>query len=112
MTMEFLNRAALVVRPKQPYIDWANAFDDGGPQYDPDLHQVKIFLIDEAEDTRDIKKVVRRLRPAIFEEELNSWMRDPDVWPPQRTLKVFLDWFQVEACELVLDLGKRPIDYD
>ncbi len=112
MTMEFVNRTALVVRPKQPYIDWANSFDDGGPKYDPDLHQAKVFLIDEAADTRDIKKVVRRLWPAIFEEELNSWMRDPDVWPQRRTLKVFVEWFEVEVCELVFDLGKKPIDYD
>ncbi len=62
----------LQVRPKQPYINWANSFDYGGPEYDPDHHQAKVFLIDEVTDTRDTKKVVRRLWPAIFEEELNS----------------------------------------
>jgi hypothetical protein len=112
MTTEFLNRTALVVRPKQPYIDWADSFDDGGPKYDPDHHQAKVFLIDEVADTRDIKKVVRRCWQAIFEEELNSWMRDPDVWPHRQTLKVFLEWFEVEVCDVVLDLGKGPIDYD
>ncbi len=112
MTMEFMNRMALVVRPKHLYIDWADSFDDGGPKYDPDQHQAKVFLIDEVADTRDIKKVVRRYWQAIFEEELNSWMRDPDVWPQRRTLKVFLEWFDVEVCDVVLDLGKGPIDYD
>ncbi len=112
MTMEFVNRTALVVRPKQPYIDWADSFDDGGPKYDPDHHQAKVFLIDEVEDTRDIKKVVRRCWQAIFEEEINSWMRDPDVWPQRRTLKVFLEWFEVEVCDVVLDLGRGPIDHD
>jgi len=73
---------------------------------------VKVFLIDELANTCDIKKVARRLWPAIFEEELSSWMRDPDVWPPRRALKVFLEWFEVEACDLVLDLGRGPIDYD
>jgi len=112
MTMEFVNRTALVVRPKRPYIDWADSFDDGGPKYDPDLHQAKGFLVDEVADTRDIKKVLRRCWHAIFEEELNSWIRDPDAWPHRRTLKVFLEWFEVEVCDVVFDLGKEPINCD
>ena len=35
MSMEHVDRMALVVRPKQPYVDWANSVDDGGPEYAP-----------------------------------------------------------------------------
>jgi len=63
-------------------------------------------------DASDLKKVLRRYWRGIFEEELNGWMRDPDVWPRRRTLKVFLDWFEVEVCDLVVDLGRGPIHYD
>ncbi len=27
-----INRAALIVRPKQPYAEWANSMDDGDPK--------------------------------------------------------------------------------
>ncbi len=31
--MRLLNRTAITIRPKQPYIDWANSFSDGGPTF-------------------------------------------------------------------------------
>ncbi len=81
----------LVLRPKQPYIDWANSFEDDGPKYDPDHHNPMAFLIDDVVDIRNIKRVVRCYWKTIFEEPLNGWMRDPDVWPRRRTLKVFFE---------------------
>lgn len=27
-----INRAGLIVRPKQPYVDWANSVEDDGPR--------------------------------------------------------------------------------
>ena len=44
MSMEHLDRMALMVSPKQPYIDWANSFDDGGPDYDPSARSASVFL--------------------------------------------------------------------
>ena len=29
--MKLVDKAAIVVKPKQPYVDWANSFDDEGP---------------------------------------------------------------------------------
>ena len=51
-----INRAALIVRPKQPYVDWANSVDDEGPRAilqelrtDPSIYLVEI--IDSLEDS-------------------------------------------------------------
>ena len=68
MTVESLDRMALVVRPSQPYIDWANSFDDGGPKYDPEHHHAKVYLIDEVVDPSDIKRMLRRYWRDIFAE--------------------------------------------
>lgn len=35
MNMERIDRMALIVRPRQPYIDWANGSGDDGSMYDP-----------------------------------------------------------------------------
>ena len=110
--MEYVDRMALLVRPKQPYIEWANSFDGGGPQYESTQHSAKIYLIDEVTDPSDVKKVVRRYWRDIFEEELNAWMRTPEVWPNRRTLGVFLQWFDVKVCDMVTDLGSLPIQYE
>lgn len=110
--MEYPDRLALLIRRKLPYIDWANSFDDGGPKYDLEIHRPTTYLIDEVVDTLDLKKVLRRYWRDIFEEQLNSWMRAPDVWPQRRTYSVFLQWFDVEVCDMVIDLGRWPIQYD
>ena len=101
-----------MIRRKQPYIDWANSFDDDGPKYNDERDHATVFLIDEVVDASDIQKVLRRYWRDIFDEQLNSWMRDPDDWPQRRTFSVFMKWFEVEICDLVVDLGRWPIQYD
>jgi hypothetical protein len=32
--MKTINRMVVTIIPRQPYIDWANGFDDGGPKMD------------------------------------------------------------------------------
>ena len=34
MKAQIINRTALTVIPKQPYIRWANSLDDDGPKLD------------------------------------------------------------------------------
>jgi len=107
--MDDVDRMALIVRPRQPYIDWANAFDDGGPKFDPAAHRPRVYLIDEIADPIDLHKALRNHWRDIFEEELEGWMRDADDWPSPRTQKVFLQWFDVEVAELVTNMGQSPL---
>ena len=112
MSMEHLDRMALVIRPKQPYVDWANSFDDDGPEYDPSARSASVFLNNEVVNVTDIGRVVRKCWRAIFEERLHAWMRDPGVWPRRRSRDMFLEWFDVQICEMVFDMGRGAIHYD
>jgi len=44
--------------------------------------------------------------------KLQGWYSDEDVWPKDRSLKVFKQWFDVEHFELVEDVGRGPIEND
>ena len=112
MSMEHLTRMALVVSPKQPYIDWANSFDDGGPEYDPSARGANVYLINEVVKVAGIERVVRKYWREIFEERLNAWMRDPGAWPRRRSRDMFLEWFDVQVCRMVFDLGCGPIHFE
>ena len=48
-------------------------------------------------------------REEIFAFELNGWMRDPSVWPENRTADMFHDWLDVELISELIDLGKGRI---
>jgi hypothetical protein len=89
MGFKIVNRAALVVKPKQPYIDWANHFDDGGPilTVESALEDFDVFLIDELENEADKQKVIRKYYKMIFQHELEAWMADRDSWPSTLDLR-------------------------
>ena len=44
-----LNRGVVIVRPKQPYLDWAAGLDDSGIVPDPNDEQT-VYLIPSYED--------------------------------------------------------------
>ena len=105
-----INRSILIVRPKQPYIDWANSMDDGGPL--ANLKSMRkspnTFLIDEIYYDDDLSLIIDEYWETLFEIQLNNWMRDPDVWPEVLTREMFEKWFDYELFDMVWDItGKR-----
>ena len=106
-----INRAALIVRPKQPYVDWANSVDDDGPRAilqelrtDPSIYLVETIDLLEAVDL-----LIDDTWEWIFREQLNGWMRDPDLWPDRLTREMFLEWFDCELSTMIWDVLKTRI---
>lgn len=98
-----LNRAALIVRPKQPYLDWAAQLDDSGITPDVKGEQT-VYLIPEFEDGEHAKRILKRVFSEVFERELFEWHTDESAWPPNRTLRLFQEWFDYELHSVVEDL--------
>ena len=110
-----LNRAALILPYKQPFVDWINAADPS-PSSDPvTLAEVNlehtVYLI-EVEDEEDLAHWLKRHHHEIFEEELNGWYTDPKLWPRDRSLRVLKEWCALELHTVVLDFGDSPIESD
>jgi hypothetical protein len=98
-----LNRSALIVRPRQPYLDWAASLDDSG--LGPDMGgEQTVYLAPAFEDDDEAAKVLRTVYAEIFERELNAWHTDEGDWPPNRTFAMFTQWFEVETHSVVEDL--------
>ena len=55
-----LNRGVLIVRPKQPYLDWAAGSDDSGLVPDPRDEQT-VYLIPSFESDEEGWKIVKRV---------------------------------------------------
>jgi hypothetical protein len=108
-----LNRAALILRYKQPFVDWINAVDPSPSRHIISLAEVglerTVYLI-EVEDEDDLASWLRRHYKEIFEEELNGWYTDPKLWPRDRSLKVLKEWCTFELHTVVLDFGDSPIE--
>ncbi|SRR5581483_4655660 len=109
--MRFVNRTAVVLRARQPYVDWANR-SQAGPERVV-LAQARaagsVFLIPAFERADDIRAFVERHAPEMFEHELGMWLEDPGGWPPRRDAATFHEWFDVEVHEIVVDLAGDEI---
>jgi len=64
--MRAINRTAVYVGPKQPYIDWANSFDDGGPTLSLDKAHGVTFLIPDTYDETNFEKWLKKNYREIF----------------------------------------------
>ena len=104
--MESINRSAVVIKPKQPFIDWLNSIPD--ENIDFTLEQISedniTFLIPEHDNPEDSKNYIRKRFDQIFEWELWGWITTEELWPKKRTWKMFQKWFDVEINSEVFDL--------
>lgn len=98
-----LNRAALIVRPKQPFLDWAAGLDDSGLVPDVDGEKT-VYLVPEFESDEEGLRVLKRVYAEIFERELDGWHTDPSAWPQKRDFKTFHQWFSIELHSVVEDV--------
>jgi hypothetical protein len=107
--MRSINRAAIVVRPLTPWLDWAASLDDGPLANSDDL--CSVYLVD-ADENESPDQILRRNFVLIFEEQLASWHLNEDDWPARRTFALFQQWFTAEVVDLVIDLEQGPIEHD
>ena len=112
-----LNRASVSLKPKKLLIDWLREIDrsigaETNSLVDPLNENGDIFLIpgeDTIESREDAVKWVEKRWSDFFEFELGKWIIDDQLWPKNRTLKLFKDWFDIEYHSMVWDLGNEPL---
>lgn len=105
---DMINRNAIVVKPKQPLLDWANKLT---PDEKPitETEEGNVYLIKQKDSNEAIARWLSRNFDRIFENELNDWWIDEKDWPKKRTFKLFKEWFDYEINSVVLDMEDTDI---
>ena len=109
--MSEINRSLIILKPKQPFLDWARTLDDESEELTlADLaDDSTVYLVPEIWQDSDEQEMLEPYCDILFEEQLAGWWTDEAAWPQPRGLKMFLDWFEVEFHSLVIDLCAEPI---
>jgi hypothetical protein len=110
-----LNRAALILRYKQPFVDWINAVDPSAASHGltmADVDQERTVYLVEVEDEDELARWLARHHEELFEEELQGWYTDPELWPRDRSLKTLQTWCSFELHTVVVDTGESPLEDD
>jgi hypothetical protein len=109
--MSMLNRSAIVLVPKQPYIDWSKAVFEDDVAFNPEESDaLPVFLGPEVNYVKEIHSFVDKHFAWFFEHWLESWCTDEALWPKRRTRRMFHEWFDVRAHSWVEDVVEVPYE--
>jgi len=113
-SMVTLNRSAIVVKPKQPFLDWLHATDPTSLELTLFnlVREPAIYLIQECDTNEDVAEVLRELCEEIFEEQPAGWYTNTSTWPRDRGFDVFCCWFDYQHHSMLLDLCDEPLIRD
>jgi hypothetical protein len=106
----FENRSSLLIMPKEPFREWAKLYNEESQDVlDARLKEKHIYLVAYAYQ-EDLIDILRPYYVEILEYELNSWNYIRQEWPENRSLELFLDWFEVILCDDIFDLESEEIE--
>ena len=113
--MNTINRSAIIVRTKKPFLDWLNFIDPNGPTVT--LNQLNIdptvYLVPEFDNEEEVMSWLSSgAYEDIFEAQFFGWNTDESVWPQGRTFKMFGEWFDFETHSILEDLSAEPLEHD
>ena len=100
--MEIVNRSAITINYKKPFIDWSNALIPEFDMSEQMLGESTTYLVKGDFDNAD--KLIKKYFKKIFEEELEGQWTDENDWPQKRTFRLFEEWFSYSISDLVIEL--------
>jgi len=105
----------MVVRPKQPFLDWVNSLDSLD-DVDLTLEELQndstAYLVPEYATAEEQADIVLWSHGFVFEEELMGWYTTEEDWPATRDVDTFLEWFDVDFHTVVIDLDlELPLEH-
>ena len=110
--MQSINRTAIIIKPKQPFVDWLNTIP--GEKSDNTIENTSsentTFLIPEFFGHKESRAYIKKIYSYIFEFELFGWYTNEELWPQKRTWNMFQEWFVIEINSEVFDLVEGDIE--
>jgi len=101
-----INRSAVIVRLKMPFINWINTADPNDKRSSVTLEEANedrtVYLIDDAE-AEHVEEWVDLNYMQLFECELEDWYQDETLWPQDIDKALFDAWCQIECHTVVVD---------
>ena len=100
--MYLIDRAVLLVRIKQPCLDWINSTDGPTLTMETVNSESHIYLIPEHDTEQELEVIVQEIYREVFEVELAGFWTDRTTWP-EISYQNFLDFFETEVHSMVFD---------
>ena len=104
-----LDVSILTVIPKEPFFEWAKKLEDIDEsdqelELDDLRNDTSAYVVPPIESIEDIAGALELCHKTIFENELYGWTQDTSLWPEDRGVDVFNEWFGVSIHSMAFDL--------
>jgi len=113
--MEAINRSAITMKPRRPFLEWARRDDPEGLDraiLRTMCEEPTVYLLPEYDDEIDRETLLAESWPVLFEVMLSAWSDDDTTWPQGRSLAMFREWFDIRLSAVVEDLcPDEPLEY-
>ena len=109
---ETINRDVLIIKLKQPFLDWVNYIFPEKPITIDNLGKhdsANVYLIPQLDSTEESLAFLKQNFTPFLEEELVGWCEDDDQWPKKHDWKLFEEWLEYEIHSMVTDMDEGPI---
>jgi len=109
-----LNRSAIIVTPKQPFLEWLHSIDASSRDLEmEDLRSdPSVYLFPECTNDNELTQHLKRACLEIFEQELESWDRLEETWPKDRSFEAFQRWFDYSIHWMIFDFADQPLELE
>ena len=102
-----MNCFAVTLVPTEVCLAWIKSCPDGDDDLTMAQLQDEPTIFSLPEGRLDPETSIRRHYKTMFEEELDSWYSDQDLWPKDLSFKNFKRFFTICVSTMVFDLGER-----
>ncbi|MBV8046000.1 MAG: VacJ [Paludibacterium sp.] len=108
-----VNRSVIILRPKQPFLDWLQSLPG---ELDPALTLTELrengnaILVPAVDRLDELHEFLSQHCLALFEAELADWCEEDRLWPQPLTPTLFAQWFDVGVHGVVTDLVEEPLE--
>ena len=112
--MRVVNRTAVSLVGGAPFVQWMRSHDADANKGTLTVARAKpygtVILLPEFELEEDVQEWVEENASWLFEFQLAAWTVDETVWPVNRDLKMFREWFRIDIHSAVVDEGDDDIE--
>jgi hypothetical protein len=107
--MQLIKRSLVLIKAKQPFINWVNRKPFSIPLTPADVNQDCLtILVPDFNTSAELMAYIAPFKEIWFEIELATWNQDEQSWPNPRTSALFDEWFDLEIHSMVWDSAEVP----
>ena len=109
--LEPLGKFAIEVIPQKPFQDWLEKMESNSEEplfsdYNNSDSSNSLYMV-PAEYAGYLEEFLIEYFDVIFTNELGAWIIKDILWPENRTLNMFKEWFEIRTFDFCWDLGEE-----